>query len=767
MLPRSRKLSIPLLFLALQTAAVQPCPAFEVGTGWEFDDAGDTEGWVAHRGLSGLTVADGRLTGAIDGYSLRLTGPQMDLPADRYGTFVTRLSTDFPGDVILGWDGENGASGSFRFKIDGNGLFQEYEVPLHTNLAWAGRITRLSFTLRPSLPKTDLKIAYMRVGRIGVRLAIEKFRTKRIVPKPAERVPLELIVRNTGDVGGRVQGHLSVSSGVELLSEVTLQPLGEIEPAAVDTTVWIVRAREVGDFQIEAQVLHDGEQLADSSTVLSVVDRRWEQEDFILSAWSPPRPWEAGPLEGLAYYGEANFPVVMWVSEGVKTVGNVASHGMRCFVNVRGIVPNQLYLRAYDNETPPPLEPEHWARLDDIVDRFADNPTVIGYFVADEPNHKAFENLGKVVAHIRRRDPTKLSYVNQHPGSAGPVWFGPRSYRELLEHQLDVVGLEMLSYDRYNFFKDADSPEFFRDLATVRQVALDYDVPFANVVQAGGPGYSDPSNWRRPNRAEHRWLAYNTLAYGGRGLIWYQWFHRTAGGVITSEAREELAASLQSINGEVNVLGSFMMQLKSVGVYHVGDVPLGGTALPDSVLVASVDSDANMVIGLFEDDTGNDYFMIVNDYRQATTATVTLRRYADELLALDAATGAVHSVQASGREFEAAFRPGAGRLYFFSAPTRIEAEGGTTRPAKFVLRQNYPNPFNSVTTIAYDVAADGPVKLTVYDALGQVVEVLVDDRRPAGRYAARWSATGLASGMYVYLIESSGEVLGRRMVLIK
>ena len=199
------------------------------------------------------------------------------------------------------------------------------------------------------------------------------------------------------------------------------------------------------------------------------------------------------------------------------------------------------------------MKPEHFAELDEIIDKFRDNPTVIGYFITDEPNHKAFANLSDIVAHIRKRDPTRISYINQHPSSAGPTWFGPRTYRELLEHYLDVIKLELLSYARYTFFRNGDGPDFFYDLATVRQVALDYDIPFANIVQAVGDEAELGLNWRIPNAAEHRWLAYNSLAYGARSLMWFHWNHDW--GVTGSVARDELFASIRNINSEVNVLG--------------------------------------------------------------------------------------------------------------------------------------------------------------------------------------------------------------------
>ena len=88
-------------------------------------------------------------------------------------------------------------------------------------------------------------------------------------------------------------------------------------------------------------------------------------------------------------------------------------------------------------------------------------------------------------------------------------------------------------------------------------------------------------------------------------------------------------------------------------------------------------------------------------------------------------------------------------------------------PAAFALDQNYPNPFNPSTTIAYAVPADSRVTLKIYNSIGQEVATLVDGFVPAGRYATTWDARGLASGMYIYRLQSEGTVITQKMTLLK
>jgi hypothetical protein len=86
---------------------------------------------------------------------------------------------------------------------------------------------------------------------------------------------------------------------------------------------------------------------------------------------------------------------------------------------------------------------------------------------------------------------------------------------------------------------------------------------------------------------------------------------------------------------------------------------------------------------------------------------------------------------------------------------------------EFSLQQNYPNPFNPDTRIVFSVPQSGPVTLRVYNLLGQVIAVLVDENLPAGRHLVRWSPRNVASGTYIYELRQQERVVTRRMVLVK
>jgi hypothetical protein len=91
---------------------------------------------------------------------------------------------------------------------------------------------------------------------------------------------------------------------------------------------------------------------------------------------------------------------------------------------------------------------------------------------------------------------------------------------------------------------------------------------------------------------------------------------------------------------------------------------------------------------------------------------------------------------------------------------------------EFSLAQNTPNPFNPETAISYALPEPGHVRLVVYNALGQEVRVLVDDRMGSGAHSVVWDGRDgrgrqAASGIYLYRMVAPGFQEIRRMVLIK
>jgi len=91
----------------------------------------------------------------------------------------------------------------------------------------------------------------------------------------------------------------------------------------------------------------------------------------------------------------------------------------------------------------------------------------------------------------------------------------------------------------------------------------------------------------------------------------------------------------------------------------------------------------------------------------------------------------------------------------------------TSEITEFSLQQNYPNPFNPTTIINYSLAKEGNVRLTVYNAIGSKVATIINGYKPAGNYSVQFNGSNLASGIYLYRLESGNYNAIKKFILMK
>jgi hypothetical protein len=95
----------------------------------------------------------------------------------------------------------------------------------------------------------------------------------------------------------------------------------------------------------------------------------------------------------------------------------------------------------------------------------------------------------------------------------------------------------------------------------------------------------------------------------------------------------------------------------------------------------------------------------------------------------------------------------------------VEAEVAV--PLNFELNQNFPNPFNPNTVITYSLPMAANVILTVYNSLGQTIQLLENGFKNAGTYTISFDASELTSGTYFYRLEAGQFTRVKKMMLIK
>jgi hypothetical protein len=108
-------------------------------------------------------------------------------------------------------------------------------------------------------------------------------------------------------------------------------------------------------------------------------------------------------------------------------------------------------------------------------------------------------------------------------------------------------------------------------------------------------------------------------------------------------------------------------------------------------------------------------------------------------------------------------RTGNGQL----VPTAISSSGNS-KPESFRLLCNYPNPFNPRTTIVFSLDQAAPVTLRIFNPLGERVRTLIDHHvYQPGQHRISFEAGQLASGIYIYELETARHRRLTKMILLK
>ena len=227
--------------------------------------------------------------------------------------------------------------------------------------------------------------------------------------------------------------------------------------------------------------------------------------------------------------------------------------------------------------------PEARGQLEALVRKVKSHPALYAYFLTDEPSVTNFAGLGRLVAWLRERDPAHLAYINLFPTYANNEQLGTAgdtvaAYRKHLQLYLAQVQPALISYDHYQFAVKGDQPQYFLNLAMIRQAALEGGLPFLNIVQAA----TWTPSMRVPTPDEMRYLVYTTLAYGAQGISYYIYScpGHTGGIAAADGTPTPLYHALKTLNREFVAIATQLQPLRSLGVYHAGMQPPGAVALP-------------------------------------------------------------------------------------------------------------------------------------------------------------------------------------------
>ena len=311
--------------------------------------------------------------------------------------------------------------------------------------------------------------------------------------------------------------------------------------------------------------------------------------------------------------------------------------------------PLPKYNEANHPDTINPLTPE---RMEASLQFYKKYPRCQGFIVMDEPRHVHFNGLAKAMQWYKTQFPQELILANvymagkdpgayyQSPKDANGQYLSPPvkyEYEDYLREYLQMCRPDVLMTDVYPFadYDGCDDTayihsKYFRTLEMIRKMALEQGVPYWTFIQA----FEHKGNWYYPSESNVRMQVFSSLAYGFTGLAYFHYYTPTEESLVNDDSSPKpLLKDITVINREVSNLGKTLVFLKSEKVFYIPGTQYmsgknNGNPIPEMVAkieveklkrwgisdikVQGISEKKNGLIGLFTDDNGGLYFMLVN-----------------------------------------------------------------------------------------------------------------------------------------------------------
>ena len=104
---------------------------------------------------------------------------------------------------------------------------------------------------------------------------------------------------------------------------------------------------------------------------------------------------------------------------------------------------------------------------------------------------------------------------------------------------------------------------------------------------------------------------------------------------------------------------------------------------------------------------------------------------------------------------------------------RIKIMGGSTNyisiseSKNITLEQNFPNPFSLNSTIRFKLTQPEDVSLKVYNSLGQLISILVNEHKEPGTHEVLLNGTDLPAGVYFYRLQTQKNSIEQKFIISK
>ncbi len=278
--------------------------------------------------------------------------------------------------------------------------------------------------------------------------------------------------------------------------------------------------------------------------------------------------------------------------------------------------------------------PELKTATEKTVKKFMHHPALEGYYLADEPNKKEFDELTKWAKLIKSVDPKHYCFVNLFPNiNSNQSKFGTKDYQTYVDEFDREFPAPYLSFDFYPVVDQALHPRWYENLAFFAKKYQTEGRPFwafalttsylAYSNDAGQPTLDDFYQLYKtykpektyvhgiPTLADLRLQVHSNLAYGAQGIEY--WSFRGFGSPLDAQGRRTIIYDhLQKINREIQTLSGVFKGAKLISVAHTGvQIPQGTKRLdklPTCIQLLETQGEGAIVSWL---ENGKNAFLII------------------------------------------------------------------------------------------------------------------------------------------------------------
>jgi len=105
--------------------------------------------------------------------------------------------------------------------------------------------------------------------------------------------------------------------------------------------------------------------------------------------------------------------------------------------------------------------------------------------------------------------------------------------------------------------------------------------------------------------------------------------------------------------------------------------------------------------------------------------------------------------------------------YYKSLPLTTSVATREIDSPLVALYQNTENPVRSNTTIKYQLPTEMAVEISIFNSLGQRIATLVNEAKSPGMHEIVWNSAGFSSGLYFVLMKTPGQIIQKKMLIVR